>query len=98
MRNISLKRKIITLLMVIVCIISIPKTIYTTSTNIKNFTNYNKANLDLQKTEVYGELNTLLSMSYMLGNTIRNDIENTLINLTNETVLPTKKKNENLHI
>lgn len=85
MRNISLKRKIITLLMVIVCIISIPKTIYTTSTNIKNFTNYNKANLDLQKTEVYGELNTLLSMSYMLGNTIRNDIENTLINLTNET-------------
>lgn len=85
MRNISLRRKIITLLMVIVCIISIPKTIYTTSTNIKNFTNYNKANLDLQKTEVYGELNTLLSMSYMLGNTIRNDIENTLINLTNET-------------
>lgn len=85
MRNISLKRKIITLLMVIVCIISIPKTIYTTSTNIKNFTHYNKANLDLQKTEVYGELNTLLSMSYMLGNTIRNDIENTLINLTNET-------------
>ena len=85
MRNISLKRKIITLLMVIVCIISIPKTIYTTSTNIKNFTNYNKANLDLQKTEVYGELNTLLSMSYTLGNTIRNDIENTLINLTNET-------------
>ena len=85
MRSISLKRKIITLLMVIVCIISIPKTIYTTSTNIKNFTNYNKANLNLQKTEVYGELNTLLSMSYTLGNTIRNDIENTLINLTNET-------------
>lgn len=80
----GLLKRVVLLVICVVSILTLPKAIYVSSKAVGYYKDYRRAELDLNKLDTYSKMNSLLASTYTIGKTIRDNIENTMINLSNE--------------
>ena len=78
----SLRKRVVLLVVLVVVAVTVPKALYTMSLNIKSRSAGVVSDLTAKNNEVSGVYNSSVGLSYAVGKTIRDDLNNALINLS----------------